>query len=101
VAANTRIPQALIASRRINLTLTTHFFVIELGEYASIKTKCFPIRADERRFFNLIGSRFIDPIADAWGNNTLRKSMPLRSRGGVSVAGKHDHGGEFQAGSDE
>jgi hypothetical protein len=71
--ANTRIPQALSASRRINLTLTTHFFVIELGEYASIKTKCFPIRADERRFFNLIGSRFIDPIAGAWGNKYFKK----------------------------
>ena len=77
-----------------------HLFVIELGEDASIKTKCFPIRADEGRLFNLIASRFIDPVG-AWGDNTKTKWMPLRSRRCVSVAGKHHHGGEYQAGSDE
>jgi hypothetical protein len=56
--ANTRIPQAFGGPAQINPALTPHFYVIELGEYASIKTKCFLIRADERRFFNLIASRF-------------------------------------------
>jgi hypothetical protein len=99
--ANTRIPQALSARGKINAALTTHFYVIELGEYASIKTKCFPIRADERRFFNLIARRFMTPVAGAWGSITTRKIDALSFRRCVSVAGKHHHGGEYQAGPDE
>jgi hypothetical protein len=51
----------------------SHFYLFELGEYASIKTKCFLIRAEVRRFFNLIASRFITPVAGAWGGNTTKK----------------------------
>jgi hypothetical protein len=74
--------------------------VIELGEYASIKTKCFPIRADERRFFNPIASRFINPSKRALGATTTKK-MDALAFPCVSVAGKHHHGGEQQAGSDK
>jgi hypothetical protein len=59
--ANTRISQALNARAGSDALQTAHFYLIELGEYAAIKPKCFPIRTDDRRFFNLIASRFIDP----------------------------------------
>jgi hypothetical protein len=48
-----------------------------LGEFASIKTKCFLIRADERRFFNLIASRFMDPSSGRWGSKIIKKNDAL------------------------
>jgi hypothetical protein len=47
--------------------------LFELGEYASIKTKCFLIRAEVRRLFNLIASRFINPSSGRLGGNTKKK----------------------------
>jgi hypothetical protein len=45
----------------------------ELGEYASIKTKCFLIRAEVRRLFNLIASRFINPSSGRLGRQYYKE----------------------------
>jgi hypothetical protein len=50
-----------------------------LGERASIKTKYFLIRTDERRFFNLIARRFINPSSGRLGQQHQNKMDALPS----------------------